>query len=107
MRVSLGVAALLFAEHRLWWALHVQASIACLQLIGFVRVLSDRTKTRGGLGGLVWWKELRVVHMACYGAFVVLALSNVSWAGRLLVSDAALGAAGWFVVRPYALNMLC
>jgi hypothetical protein len=106
VRTSLGVAALLFAEYALWWALYVHAAIASLQLAGLVRAALDKTKTRGGFGGLVWWRELRLVTGLCHAAFVGLAFARVWWAGWMLIIDAASGALGWVFVRPVKLDRL-
>lgn len=49
-------------------------------------------KTRGGLGGVVWWNEVRWVHIALWVATSVLSSQRVPWAGWLLVADVVVGA---------------
>lgn len=99
--------------HRLFWTvcLPVRLTIAALVLTllpptlvtlytgltaaGFLYnallTLAGR-KTRGGLGGVVWWNEVRWVHIALWAATSVLSSQRVPWAGWLLVADVVVGA---------------
>jgi hypothetical protein len=54
-------------------------------------------KTHGGLGGLVWWADVRWVHIATWSATAALAFARVPWAGGVLVADAlvGVGAGAW------------
>ena len=46
----------------------------------------------GGLGGRLWWKRARKVHILCWGTTSILLALSVRWAGAFLVLDALLGA---------------
>lgn len=50
-------------------------------------------KTRGGLGGKVWWNRARWVHIIDWGATAALSFARVRGAGTLLLFDACVGAA--------------
>lgn len=93
--VRLGVAAVALVIGYLvprW--LSFVAIYATITALGFAYnaalTLAGR-KRYGGLGGLVWWSEVRWLHLILWSTTAVFASYRVSWAGGVLVADAFVG----------------
>jgi len=49
--------------------------------------------TKGGFGGEVWWQQLRLFHVICYGgAGVFVRLGSITYGASLLFTDVIVGA---------------
>lgn len=99
LRLALATVSIVLGAMNEWTWLQVQAWIALAQLLGFAEA-ALRDPAVGLLGGTVWWKMPRLVHVAMYGVFVASALQRQWWAGLFLVLDVAVAIVAWVVVRP-------
>lgn len=76
-------------------AFYALGGYAVLTALGFAAngaATAVGAKTRGGLGGAVWWRRARLVHAAVWVTCGALLLARVRGAGALLLVDALLGA---------------
>lgn len=99
VRLGVAAAALTIGYVAPRW-LPLVAVYAAFTALGFAynAVLTLVGKKRyGGFGGLVWWAEVRWVHLVLWTSTAVLAFRHVPWAGAILLADACLGigAGGW------------
>jgi hypothetical protein len=97
-RLAIAAAAWALGRAHPRVALPLLGLYAALTSLSFaVNVVRARagTKTRGGLGGVVWWAEARYVHVLTYAAVAALAWAarDADAAAAVLVADVAFGAA--------------
>jgi hypothetical protein len=70
-----------------YWLVGGYASITTL---GFT-YSAIKKNTRGGLGGVIWWSRVRIVHIMVWVVTAALCFHQVRGAGAFLFLDAFLG----------------
>ena len=81
-------------------------SYTALTAAGFA-CAAMRNAERGGCGGLVWWHQWRLLHVALWSACAVLCFLRVPFAGSVLFADALVGAVAGGVHRHRHLSADC
>lgn len=91
LRLGIGIASLALGFILKASALPY-AAIATLCVTAGFTAKAFQNPDLGGLGGRLWWKKARKVHILCWGTTTALLALSVRWAGAFLVVDALLGA---------------
>ena len=58
-------------------------------LLNIVRAFHDPDR-KGGLGGVIWWNETRIVHFAMYITCAITAFLRWPYSGVFIIADALL-----------------
>ena len=94
LRITLGALAVYFTIMSNTAAFYAVGTLSSLVAIGFaaniVRTLLGN-KTRGGLGGRVWWNKSRIIHCILYTTCAALCFARIRGSGGIILLDAGIG----------------
>jgi hypothetical protein len=78
--------------------LQIMGALALLPVIGWFYIIFIGQRNTGPevLGGRIWWQNLRIIHMALYLLFAVMALMKLPDAWKILAVDVLLGLTFFF-----------
>ena len=94
VRLGIGGAALGITLTRIHALFYLAGALSAAVAIGFAANVICTVlgcKTRGGLGGRVWWRRARVIHCMLWAVCAALCFTRTYGAGAILLLDAVLG----------------
>ena len=89
----------IFAAYSSGWVLIMCGVLAVIPVLGwfYLTFLGERNTGFEVLGNLIWWKNLRVIHMLLWGFFAYLALTGNHMAYVVLAVDTTFGLGAFLV----------
>jgi hypothetical protein len=94
IRICIGIIATLLSYHEIDLSFYILGTYATITASGFainiVRALTG-SKTKGGLGGDIWWTKARFLHFLNWTICAVLSFLRLKWSGIPLLVDAVFG----------------
>ena len=94
LRITLGALAIYFTLMSNPTAFYAVGTFCSLVAVGFaanVVLTLVGKKTRGALGGRVWWNKSRIIHFMLYALCAVLCFVKVKGCGVFILLDAIVG----------------
>jgi hypothetical protein len=81
------------------WLLHIMGVIALFPVLGWFYFIFIGKRDRGieVFNQLIWWKDLRPLHMFLWGFFAYLAISGNHKAWIVLLVDTFIGLAAFII----------